>query len=161
MIDLQRHLWRGSALPALAMVLMLGGCTGAFDKLSDAVPKTSDITTFDWTPYTKASNSIPPSFGRRAATPADFVNADGSCAGAPISFAAGVNYTLTTNDFTASGGDSYPNFRARMTTRDTLDQDLADYIDAQGGSVSPAIQHRIHCTDSAPATGNACPVGSP
>ena len=68
---------------------------------------------------------------------------------------------LTTNDFTASGGDGYPNFRSRMTTQDILDQDLADYIAAKGGLISPVIQHRIHCTDSDPGTAPACPVGSP
>jgi len=88
--------------------------------------------------------------------------ANGDCTGAAISFGAGVSYTLTTNDFTASGGDGYPNFRSRMTTQDILDQDLADYIGAQpGGVVSPVIQHRIHCTDSDPSTAPACPVGSP
>ena len=75
--------------------------------------------------------------------------ADGSCTGAAISFCAGVNYTLTTNDFTAGGGDGYPNNRSRMTTQDILDQDLADYLAAvPGGVISPVIQHRIHCTDS-------------
>jgi 2',3'-cyclic-nucleotide 2'-phosphodiesterase (5'-nucleotidase family)/predicted AlkP superfamily phosphohydrolase/phosphomutase len=88
--------------------------------------------------------------------------ADGSCTGSPISFSAGVNYTLTTNDFTASGGDGYQNFRSRITTRDILDQDLADYFAAvPGGVVSPLIQSRIHCTDSNPAVAPACPVGSP
>jgi 2',3'-cyclic-nucleotide 2'-phosphodiesterase (5'-nucleotidase family)/predicted AlkP superfamily phosphohydrolase/phosphomutase len=88
--------------------------------------------------------------------------ADGSCTGAPISFSAGVNYTLTTNDFTASGGDGYPNNRSRITTRDILDQDLADYLGSvPGGVVSPAIQHRIHCTDSNLAVAPACPGGSP
>jgi 2',3'-cyclic-nucleotide 2'-phosphodiesterase (5'-nucleotidase family) len=88
--------------------------------------------------------------------------ANGSCAGAPISFSSGVNYTLTTNDFTAGGGDGYPNFRSRITTQGILDQDLADYIAAYpGGVVSPAIQGRIHCTDPNPGSGVACPVGSP
>jgi len=88
--------------------------------------------------------------------------ADGSCTGAAISFSSGVNYSMTTNDFTASGGDGYPNNRSRITTRDILDQDLADYLGAvPGGVVSPAIQHRIHCTDSNPASAPACPVGSP
>jgi len=27
--------------------------------------------------------------------------------------------------------------------------------------ISPVIQHRIHCIDSNPGGGNACPVGSP
>jgi hypothetical protein len=49
-----------------------------------------------------------------------------------------------------------------MTTQDILDQDLADYLAAQPGNlVTPVIQHRIHCTDSDPATAPACPVGSP
>jgi len=88
--------------------------------------------------------------------------ADGSCTGAPIDFSSSATYTLTTNDFTASGGDGYQNFRSRITTQDILDQDLADYIVAQpGGVVSPAIQGRIHCTDSNTSVAPACPVGSP
>src|SRR5215212_9824714 len=88
--------------------------------------------------------------------------ADGSCTGAPIDFSSSATYTLTTNDFTASGGDGYQNFRSRITTQDILDQDLADYIVAQpGGVVSPAIQGRIHCTDSDTSVAPACPVGSP
>jgi len=88
--------------------------------------------------------------------------ADGSCTGAPISFSSAVSYTLTTNDFTASGGDGYPNNRSRITTRDILDQDLADYLGSvPGGVVSPAIQGRIHCTDSNTSVAPACPVGSP
>ncbi|HKG55196.1 MAG TPA: 5'-nucleotidase C-terminal domain-containing protein, partial [Anaerolineales bacterium] len=88
--------------------------------------------------------------------------ADGSCTGAPIDFSSSATYTLTTNDFTASGGDGYQNFRSRITTQDILDQDLADYIVAQpGGVVSPAIQGRIHCTDSDTSVAPACPVDSP
>ena len=75
---------------------------------------------------------------------------------------AGSSYYFGTNDFTAGGGDGYQDFRARMTTQDILDQDLADYITAQpGGLISPAIQSRIHCTDSDLALAPACPVGSP
>jgi 2',3'-cyclic-nucleotide 2'-phosphodiesterase (5'-nucleotidase family) len=88
--------------------------------------------------------------------------ADGSCTGAPITFNATDSYTLTTNDFTASGGDGYPNLRSRITTRDILDQDLADYLGSvPGGVVSPTIQSRIHCTDSNTSAAPACPVGSP
>jgi 2',3'-cyclic-nucleotide 2'-phosphodiesterase (5'-nucleotidase family) len=88
--------------------------------------------------------------------------ADGSCTGAPVSFSAAVSYAFGTNDFTAGGGDGYQDFRARMTTQDILDQDLADYLAAQpGGLISPTIQSRIHCTDSDPVTAPACPVGSP
>jgi len=87
--------------------------------------------------------------------------ADGTCTGAAVGLTASDHYTLTTNDFTAGGGDGYQNFRSRMTTQDILDQDLADYIAAAGGSVTPAIQHRIHCTDSNTAVAPACPGGSP
>jgi 2',3'-cyclic-nucleotide 2'-phosphodiesterase (5'-nucleotidase family) len=88
--------------------------------------------------------------------------ADGSCTGAPIDLTAGSTYFFGTNDFTASGGDGYQDFKARMTTQDILDQDLADYIGAQpGGLISPSIQGRIHCTDSNLAAAPACPVGSP
>jgi 2',3'-cyclic-nucleotide 2'-phosphodiesterase (5'-nucleotidase family) len=87
--------------------------------------------------------------------------ADGSCTGAAIDLTAGSSYTLTTNDFTAGGGDGYQDFKSRITTRDILDQDLADYLAAQPGPISPAIQSRIHCTDSDTGTAPACPVGSP
>ncbi|MFL6114933.1 MAG: 5'-nucleotidase C-terminal domain-containing protein, partial [Catenulispora sp.] len=88
--------------------------------------------------------------------------ADGSCTGAPVDLTSASTYSLTTNDFTASGGDGYQNFRSRITTQNFLDQDLADYISAQPGQlVSPTIQHRIHCTDSDPGTAPACPPGSP
>ncbi len=88
--------------------------------------------------------------------------ADGSCTGAPISFLASDTYTLTSNDFTASGGDGYPNFRSRMTTQDTLDQDLADYIATLPDHlVHPVLGPRIVCTDSDPGTAPACPVVLP
>ena len=88
--------------------------------------------------------------------------ADGSCTGAAISFSSAETYTFGTNDFTAGGGDGYQDFRSRMVTQDTLDQDLADYIAGQpGGLISPAIQGRVHCTDSDLLTAPACPVGSP
>jgi 2',3'-cyclic-nucleotide 2'-phosphodiesterase (5'-nucleotidase family)/predicted AlkP superfamily phosphohydrolase/phosphomutase len=88
--------------------------------------------------------------------------ADGSCTGAPVSFSASVTYAFGTNDFTAGGGDGYQDFRARMTTQDILDQDLADYLLVQpGGLISPTIQSRIHCTDSDLTAAPACPVGSP
>ena len=88
--------------------------------------------------------------------------ANGTCTGAPIDLTAASTYTLTTNDFTAGGGDGYQDFKSRITTQDILDQDLADYITAQpGGAVSPAIQGRIHCTDSDTSAAPACPVGSP
>jgi hypothetical protein len=76
---LGRNRTRGIALPVAAMALMLGSC-GSMERLSDLTPRSSDLLSFEWNPYSKASTSIPSTFTRQAATPADYVNADGSCA---------------------------------------------------------------------------------
>ena len=76
---------------------------------------------------------------------------DGTCTGAPIDLTAASSYTLAINDFMASGGDFYPNFSARVTTRDIMEQDLAEYIEAQG-TISPTIQGRVTCI------GTGCPT---
>ena len=39
-------------------------------------------------------------------------------------------YKIAENDFTATGGDGYPNFASRMTTQDIMEQVVADYITA-------------------------------
>ena len=57
----------------------------------------------------------------------------------------------------AAGGDGYPNFSGRATTREIMDQVVADYI-AANSPISPAIQGRIDCADSNPAAAPACPV---
>ena len=86
---------------------------------------------------------------------------DGTCSGAAIDFADTATYTLTTNDFTASGGDGYPDILAKATTRDPLDQVVADYISgaeafaALGAPIDPVIQGRITCQ------GEGCPVVAP
>jgi len=69
----------GSVLPVAAVALMLSGC-GSWDRLSDFVPNTSGLTSFEWNPYSRASTSVSSTFQRPAATAADFVNSDGSCA---------------------------------------------------------------------------------
>jgi 2',3'-cyclic-nucleotide 2'-phosphodiesterase (5'-nucleotidase family) len=84
---------------------------------------------------------------------------DGSCTGAAVDLTMGTTYTIAENDFMVSGGDGYANFFARATTRDIMDQVLADHISANT-PISPAIQGRITCVDSIPG-GNSCPVGSP
>jgi 2',3'-cyclic-nucleotide 2'-phosphodiesterase (5'-nucleotidase family) len=56
-------------------------------------------------------------------------------------------YTLTTNDFMASGGDGYPVVASRATTRNIMDADLADYV-ATNSPLNPSIQGRIVCTSS-------------
>jgi 2',3'-cyclic-nucleotide 2'-phosphodiesterase (5'-nucleotidase family) len=91
---------------------------------------------------------------------------DGSCTGVAIDLSAGSTYMIAENDFMASGGDGYPNFFARQTTQNIMDQVLADYITANT-PISPSIQGRIHCFDPNPGSfvvvGDPpdCPVGSP
>ena len=87
--------------------------------------------------------------------------ADGSCTGEALDLTEGATYTLATNDFTASGGDGYPDVSDRMTTRDPLDQVVGNAIAGNalaavpGMTISPAIQGRITCT------GEGCPVVTP
>jgi 2',3'-cyclic-nucleotide 2'-phosphodiesterase (5'-nucleotidase family) len=82
---------------------------------------------------------------------------DGSCTGAPVDLTASSTYSIATNDFTASGGDGYPNFASRMVTREIMEQVLADYV-AGNSPLSPSIQGRIVCTTSG---ATACPVVTP
>jgi 2',3'-cyclic-nucleotide 2'-phosphodiesterase (5'-nucleotidase family) len=77
--------------------------------------------------------------------------ADGSCTGAPVDLTSASSYTLATNDFVASGGDGYPNVISQMTSRNVMDQDLADYV-AASSPLNPSIQGRINCV------GATCPV---
>src|SRR5262249_5369705 len=65
--------------------------------------------------------------------------ANGSCTGPAVDLSPGSSYTIAENDFMIAGGDGYPNFSSRATTRNIMDQVLADYVTAQG-TVSPAIQ---------------------
>jgi hypothetical protein len=64
---------------------------------------------------------------------------------------------LAINDFMAYGGDGYPAVFSRITTQNTMDQVLADYI-AGNMPIGPAIQGRIRCTTSGAAV---CPVVVP
>ncbi|NJD58379.1 MAG: hypothetical protein FIA98_03145 [Anaerolineae bacterium] len=83
--------------------------------------------------------------------------ANGSCTGAPVDLTAASTYTIAENDFMATGGDGYPNFYARGTTQNIMDQVLADYITVNT-PISPAIQGRVACTTSG---ATACPVVTP
>ena len=86
--------------------------------------------------------------------------ADGSCTGAAVNLTAAATYTIAENDFMASGGDGYPVFTSRATTRDIMDQVLADHVTANS-PLSPAIQGRVTCADSNGATAPNCPVVVP
>jgi hypothetical protein len=57
----------------------------------------------------------------------------------------------------ADGGDGYPVFRPRMTTRDIMDQALANYVTA-ASPLSAPLQNRIVCADSNTAAPPACPT---
>jgi 2',3'-cyclic-nucleotide 2'-phosphodiesterase (5'-nucleotidase family) len=83
-------------------------------------------------------------------TSAVFQAADGSCTGAAVDLTSATTYSVTTNDFVASGGDAYPNFSALMVTRDIMANDVIAWI-ADNSPISPAIQNRITCT------GTGCP----
>ena len=80
--------------------------------------------------------------------------ADGTCTGAAVDLTSATTYTLAQNDFTASGGDGYPNFSSRQVTQNLMDQVLADFITANT-PISPAIQGRIVCTTTG---ATLCPV---
>jgi len=72
---------------------------------------------------------------------------DGSCTGAAVELTAASTYAIAENDFMTTGGDGYPNFFSRATTRDVMDQVVADHV-AANSPVDPAIQGRITCTTS-------------
>ncbi len=86
--------------------------------------------------------------------------ADGTCTGPAVDLTAGSMYSLTTNDFMASGGDGYPNFSALMVTRNIMANDVVDWVEANS-PLSPEIQGRITCTDSDAGAEPACPTVLP
>jgi 2',3'-cyclic-nucleotide 2'-phosphodiesterase (5'-nucleotidase family) len=86
--------------------------------------------------------------------------ADGSCTGPAVDLTAGATYSLAENDFMADGGDGYPVFRPRMTTREIMDEVVADYVTATSPVPAP-LQGRIECTDSNTAAPPACPTPLP
>jgi 2',3'-cyclic-nucleotide 2'-phosphodiesterase (5'-nucleotidase family)/predicted AlkP superfamily phosphohydrolase/phosphomutase len=83
--------------------------------------------------------------------------ADGSCTGPTVDLTAGGSYTIAENDFMITGGDGYPNFSSRATTREIMDQVVADSITAST-PISPSIQGRVVCTTTGATT---CPVQTP
>ena len=86
--------------------------------------------------------------------------ANGSCTGPAVDLTAASTYSMAENDFMADGGDGYPVFRPRITTREIMDQTVADYVTANS-PLAPSIQGRIECVDSNPAAPPACPTPLP
>ena len=134
--ELKDHLERGvSAIP---------GVSGRFAQVS-GLCFTYDIAGPDGSQTTSVTSAV-------------FQNPDGTCSATAVDLTAGTSYTLAETDFTASGGDGYPNDIGSATTRELLDQVTAAYITANT-PISPAIQGRITCTDSAGT--DDCPVPLP
>ena len=92
--------------------------------------------------------------------------ADGTCTGPAVDLTAGTTYRIAENDFIANGGDGYPNFSARMTSQDIMEEVVADYITANS-PIAPKVlggtAGRITCVDATPLAGPECPnkVASP
>ena len=82
---------------------------------------------------------------------------DGTCTGPAVDLTSGTTYTMASNDFMAAGGDGYPVFTDRATTRAVMDQDVAAYVTANT-VLTPTIQDRINCTTSG---ATVCPVPVP
>jgi 5'-nucleotidase, C-terminal domain len=82
--------------------------------------------------------------------------ADGSCTGPVIGLTADASYTLATNNYVVAGGDGYPAV-ADVVMTGNVDQHVADWLSG-AGTISPAIQGRIACTDPHPGSGNDCPT---
>jgi 2',3'-cyclic-nucleotide 2'-phosphodiesterase (5'-nucleotidase family) len=85
--------------------------------------------------------------------------ADGSCTDEAIDLTETTTYTLATNDFTASGGDGYPELLSRANSREILADVVAAYVagesstlDLPGEPIDPRIEGRIVCE------GEGCPA---
>jgi len=94
-------------------------------------------------------------------TGAVWANNDGTCTVNAVDLTAGSSYTLATNNFTASGGDGYPNFSSRITTFGIMDVDVSVWL-AGNSPVAPFVlgppSGRINCYDANPGVGNDCPA---
>ncbi len=88
-------------------------------------------------------------------------DAAGNCTATPVNLTAAASYKIAENDFMAKAGDGYPDFSARMTTQDVMDQVAADYVAAKS-PISPFVKAapdgRINCIDSNGAAAPNCPA---
>jgi 2',3'-cyclic-nucleotide 2'-phosphodiesterase (5'-nucleotidase family) len=127
---------------------MLETGVAAMPEVSGAFPQVSGLCfTYDITaePRSRVTGAV-----RQAA--------DGSCTGETIDLSEAATYTITTNDFTAAGGDGYPDLLSRADSRDILAAVVAAFIAGEsplslpGEPLDPAIEGRIVCE------GEGCPV---
>jgi 2',3'-cyclic-nucleotide 2'-phosphodiesterase (5'-nucleotidase family) len=93
-------------------------------------------------------------------------DAAGNCTATAVDLTAGASYMIAQNDFTATGGDGYPDLKSKMTSQDIMEEVVADYVQANT-PLSPVVKAapngRINCMDSNGATAPNCPplVASP
>ncbi|MBW3633456.1 MAG: 5'-nucleotidase C-terminal domain-containing protein, partial [Chloroflexi bacterium] len=127
---------------------MLEAGVGAMPEASGAFPQVSGLCfTYD----------IGAPVGNRV-TGAVRQAADGTCTGEEVDLSETATYTIATNDFTASGGDNYPDILARTDSRDILASVVSAYIAGEsplslpGEPFDPEIEGRIVCE------GEGCPA---
>ena len=78
-------------------------------------------------------------------------DAAGNCTATPVDLTAASSYMIVENDFTATGGDGYPNFGSRMVSQEILEEITADYVTANSPLnpvVKAAPNGRINCVDT-------------
>ena len=111
---------------------------------------------FTWSPNLASGSRV---------TSVVHADAAGDCTANPVDLSATETYLVVQNDFTATGGDGYPNVASRMTTQDILEELLADYVTANS-PVNPVVKAapngRINCVDSnGIGTLPDCPILTP
>jgi 2',3'-cyclic-nucleotide 2'-phosphodiesterase (5'-nucleotidase family) len=89
----------------------------------------------------------------------------GECSSTPVDLTAATTYAIATNDFTASGGDGYPNFTGRFSSLGVLlATDVANYVEASS-PINPFVRAfpngRINCADSNGSAAPNCPTLTP
>lgn len=78
----------------------------------------------------------------------------GTCAGPELDLSDAATYTLATNDYVAAGGDGYPVFSGRATSREPLEDVVATWI-SDRGTITPVTEPRVRCISSGAAV---CPA---
>jgi 2',3'-cyclic-nucleotide 2'-phosphodiesterase (5'-nucleotidase family) len=90
-----------------------------------------------------------------------YADAAGNCTTTAVDLTAASSYLIVENDFTATGGDGYPNFGSRMTTQEILEEITADYVSAHS-PINPVVKAapdgRINCVDTNGADLPNCPT---
>jgi 2',3'-cyclic-nucleotide 2'-phosphodiesterase (5'-nucleotidase family) len=134
-------------------VASMPGANGRFAQVS-GLCFTYDLA---GTPKTISATGVGTPFTGNRVTSVVRQNADGTCSTTPVDLSETATYTLAINDFMGTGGDGYLRVASRVTSREIMDQTVADWIGANS-PITPSIQGRVVCTDS--VAPNSCPVQS-